>query len=493
MRLHLKGHSYKFAAEQIMLTLYPDERPEYADGREEPGDNCASLSISEGKQFITASTVLRRGGRVFRGRAAVRRRAFEDGLERDRVLSYLVKISFYKAAVQETGAKLPWGALTGIRPAKIAANILESGGGTSEADRTLRNKYFVSAPRRRLCIEAAEAGLEVKKSVRRDDISLYVGIPFCPTRCAYCSFVSNSVEKSGKLIEPYLQALYNEIDFSSNLVTELGLNIKTVYIGGGTPTTLSSPQLERLMQKLRERFGLSNLLEYTVEAGRPDTVDAEKLAVLKSGGVTRISINPQSMNDSVLKAIGRGHDTADVRRAYNEARGAGFDVINMDIIAGLPTDSYEGFARSLDEVLSLSPENVTVHTLALKKGSRLRMEREGIPAAEEVGAMLDYASGSLRERGFAPYYLYRQKFMAGSFENVGWSQKGSECLYNIYMMEELHTVLSLGAGGVTKLVDPDITRIERIMNPKYPYEYITLQAPKKEYMLKFYREIKERT
>ena len=370
-----------------------------------------------------------------------------------------------------------WGALTGIRPAKLAAGLLEEGMSVQEADRVLEETYFVSPERRRLCLQCAQAGLEAKAALTPEDISLYVGIPFCPTRCAYCSFVSNSVEKSFHLVEPYLEALLTEVDSAAAMVRELGLRVKSFYMGGGTPTTLTAAQMDRLLGRLNERFDMGGVVEYTVEAGRPDTITAEKLAVLRRNGVDRVSINPQSMEDQVLAAIGRRHSGDDIRAAMELVDAAGFPHVNMDLIAGLPEDTPEGFRRSLDEVIAFGTDNVTVHTLSLKKGSRITLEGTRIPTVEEVAAMLDYAGPALRSAGFGPYYLYRQKYMSGSFENVGWCRPGGTGWYNIYIMEELHSILSLGAGGSTKLVDPAQNRIERAFNLKFPQEYV--QRPEK--------------
>ena len=261
------------------------------------------------------------------------------------------------------------------------------------------------------------------------------------------------------------------------MVRDLGLRVRSFYMGGGTPTTLSAAQLDRLLGRLGERFDLSGVVEYTVEAGRPDTVTADKLEVLRRRGTTRVSVNPQSMEDRVLAAIGRRHSADDIRAAVELVDRFGFPHVNMDLIAGLPEDTPEGFRRTLDEVIGFGTDNITVHTLSLKKGSRITLEGTRIPTEDEVAAMLDYADPALRGAGFAPYYLYRQKYMSGSFENVGWCRPGGTGWYNIYIMEELHTILSLGAGGSTKMVDPARDRIERVFNLKYPQEYV--QRPEK--------------
>ncbi|MBQ8975796.1 MAG: coproporphyrinogen dehydrogenase HemZ, partial [Oscillospiraceae bacterium] len=380
--------------------------------------------------------------------------------------------------------------LTGIRPAKLAANMMEKGMTEAQVRGALSKEYCVYPERVKLCMDAAITGLELKKSLDYRDIALYVGIPFCPTRCAYCSFVSHSVEKSMKLVEPFLDALKKEIKATGRIVGDMGLRVRSLYIGGGTPTTLSAEQLDALFGQLSESFDLSDMIEFCVEAGRPDTIDEAKLTVMKSHGVNRISINPQTMSDEVLTAIGRRHTRDDIIRAYELARSVGFEVINMDLIAGLPADSAEGFRETLDTVMALNPENITVHTLSLKKGTRITLEGTPIPDSDEVGKMLDYSLERLTQAGYIPYYLYRQKFMSGGFENIGWSKPGTESFYNIAIMEELCSIIAMGGGASTKLVAQDTGRIERIFNAKYPYEYIDSIEKiisSKEYINEFYR------
>ena len=479
MKLYLKGHDYKYATEQMLLTLFPGERPSYPDRPAGEGEDSLTLSLSLGARWATARAVLTRDGRRWTAAARAPVPAPDAGrVERDRVLQRVVKNAFYRAGVQALGREPPWGGLTGVRPVKLPTRALEQGATRRQADRLLRDLYRVSAPRRALALDCAQATLAAKRTLAPEDVSLYVGIPFCPTRCAYCSFVSAGVGRTFSLMEPYVDALCREIAAAGAAVRRGGRRIKSVYIGGGTPTTLSPALLDRLMGALEGAFDLSACAEYTVEAGRPDTITAEKLSVLRERGCTRVSVNPQSMDDRVLAAIGRAHSAADILQAWDLVRRAGFPYANMDLIAGLPTDTPEGFRASLDQVLSLGPENVTVHTLALKKGSRLTLEKNGaLPAPEQVSAMLDYAWGALRAAGYAPYYLYRQKYMSGSFENVGWCRPGAESLYNICMMEELHTILSLGSGGVTKVIDPRAGSLVRQANPKYPKEYIETLDP----------------
>ena len=474
MKLNLRGHEDRYAIEQSLLAFFPEERPVYEG---EDGDSHAEVTLHEGNVYATGVTTLTYGGKTARGEARVRTAGVSDAYERERLRQRALKLSFFRAARDVTGVTPSWGALTGIRPAKLVRTMLEDGMTPAQADRVLRDTYCVSPARRRLALESAEAGLKARSDLRPEDISLYIGIPFCPTRCAYCSFVSQSVEKSLGLVEPYLDVLCREITDAAQMVRETGLHIKSFYMGGGTPTTLSAQQMDRLLTHLNRSFDLSGCVEYCIEAGRPDTITRDKLQVLLDHGADRISVNPQSLEDTVLQAIGRRHTARDIEDTMALAASMGFPHVNMDLIAGLPADTPEGFRRTLDKCLTFGADNITVHTLSLKKGSRILLEGLPIPTAADVARMLDYADPTLRAAGFSPYYLYRQKYMSGSFENVGWCISGAEGLYNIYIMEELHSILSLGAGGSTKMVDPVRGRIERVFHAKYPTEYI--QRPEK--------------
>jgi len=465
------GHDYKYAAEQIMLTLFPEERPVYS-GPVGPEALSAKISLSHGPHYSTAVTVLYYGGAPYRGVARIQTPDPADTLEWNRQMQKLIRFAFYRAATAATGQTPAWGALSGIRPGKLATARLESGQSPRSVKAVLERDYQVSPQRAELCIHTAQAGLAVKKRLHPLDVCLYIGIPFCPTRCTYCSFVSNSVEKSMHLVEPFLEALTREIQATSQVVNRLGLRISALYIGGGTPTTLTGAQLTQLTDTLASQFDLSHLQEYTVEAGRPDTLDQDKLRRLRQAGVTRLSINPQSMEDHVLAAIGRRHTAEDIRRAMELARAENFPVLNMDLIAGLPADSPAGFARTLEQALALEAENITIHTLSMKKGTKLMLEATETAASEAVAQMLDTAISALSGGGYLPYYLYRQKFIAGGFENVGWCRPGAESLYNIAIMEELCSILALGGGASTKLVASKTGHITRIFNAKYPYEYI---------------------
>ena len=470
MKLVFRGHDDRYAVEQSLLAFFPEERPVYQ--APEPGeDDWARVDLHQSPVYATAITEITYGGRLGRGMSRALLRGVDDEYERERLRQKAVKLSFFKAAREITGLTPAWGALTGIRPGKLAARLLEEGKTPAQARRILGDTYYVSPSRRRLAVETAQAGLRAKADLRAEDISLYIGIPFCPTRCAYCSFVSQSVEKSLGLVEPYLDVLCREITDAAQMVRETGLRIKSFYMGGGTPTTLSAGQMDRLLTHLNRSFDLSHCAEYCIEAGRPDTSDREKLRVLLDHGCDRISVNPQSLEPQVLAAIGRKHSPEDIEQAMALATSMGFPHVNMDLIAGLPEDTPEGFRRSLDKCLELGASNITVHTLALKKGSRILTEGLSIPDGAAVQAMLDYAAPTLRRAGFAPYYLYRQKYMSGSFENVGWCRPGGECWYNVDIMSELCSILSFGAGGSTKMVEPGTNHIERVFNVKYPKEY----------------------
>ncbi len=457
--IELRGHDCLYAAEQALMSFLPDFGA--------AGDLLVSTS---GDGCVRAA--LHYKGRDYAGRADNTDPLPEEELLRKRALQRLVKESIFRACVSALGKVPPWGSLTGVRPGKLAARHMEETSRDEEETAAwLQQEYSLSPRRAFLCAKAAKTGLEVKDSLGEKDIILYVGIPFCPTRCAYCSFVSHSVEKSLKLVEPYVEALGREIADAGALVRELGLRVKAVYWGGGTPTTLDAEQLRRTLDRVSAAFALPGGLEYTVEAGRPDTITREKLQVLQASGVTRISLNPQTMDDRVLAAIGRRHSVQAVRESYALAREHFAGQINMDLIAGLPEDSVEGFRAGLEEVLALGPENVTVHSLTRKRGADLKtMDLEGLPGPV-VGEMLDRALDRLPAAGYAPYYLYRQKFSAGGYENVGWAKEGTACIYNVAMMEELCSVLSLGAGGATKRLLPG-GKILRCFNKKYPYEYI---------------------
>ena len=467
---------YHYAAEQMMLTLFPEERPEYPEGpppKVLSGEgNAVIFTLRRGEKQASVSALVFRNQERFDG---VRRFPSEE-LDRPpeevyHTVQHALKLAFYKAGTALLGAEPPWGALTGVRPVKLPTRAILAGSTPNQARKELEKEYHVSPDRAKLAVDCAQASVAAQRSLHSRQVSLYIGIPFCPTRCAYCSFVSADVGRTLKLVEPYVDGLLREVSETGRVLKEAGLDVRSFYMGGGTPTTLSAEQLDRLLSHCEQHLPLAGCTEYTVEAGRPDTITREKLAVLKAHRIGRISVNPQSLEDHVLEAIGRRHTPGDIRAAYELARSVGFDCVNMDLIAGLPRDTLGGFCRSLEGVLAMAPENITVHTLALKKGSALMENGGQLPGGDEVFSMLNFSRERLTTEGYFPYYLYRQKYMSGALENVGWAKPGTESLYNIVMMEELHSVVSLGAGGVTKLIGGG--KILRLTNPKFPQDYLS--------------------
>lgn len=366
----------------------------------------------------------------------------------------------------------PWGILTGVRPAKLMTKLRETQG-EEKAVEYFVNELKVSEDKTALALMVSKNETPIIESSCSDSFSLYVSIPFCPTRCSYCSFISHSNESAKKLIPEYIEKLCSEIKLTAQIASEQKLKLQSVYIGGGTPTALSAEQLKKVTDAISQSFDLSAIKEYTIEAGRPDSITKEKFDVISSCGATRISINPQTFNDDVLKEIGRNHTSEQTLSSFSLAREKGFDNINMDLIAGLPTDTMESFENTLDTAIKLKPENITVHTLALKRSSTLVTQGKKTNSPALTKDMLALVQKKLTKAGYEPYYMYRQSKSLGNLENVGWAKKGYEGIYNVYMMEECHTILSVGAGAVIKLKAPHGSVIERIYNYKYPYEYIS--------------------
>ena len=467
MKLQLIGHDERYTVEQSLMNLLPGELPVYEPIL--PGDDNWCVVTLEETGLCRAVVELSDHGKTAKADFAAPLTGTEYEQEGQR--RHLIARAFYRAACAVTGETPPWGMLTGVRPDKLVTKALSEGKTAEEARTLLERDYFVTPQRAGLALETGSMALRAARKLEENDIAIYIGIPFCPTRCAYCSFVSHSVERSFALVPPYVEALIAEIRAGGEMVKARGLRVRAFYMGGGTPTTLTAEQMDRVLTAFEESFDLTHCEEITVEAGRPDTITAEKLAVLKAHAVTRVSVNPQTMEDHVLKAIGRRHSAGDIDAAMELVGKYGFPHVNMDLIAGLPEDTPEGFQRSLERCIAFGTDNVTVHTLALKKGSRILTEGLSIPDAAAVAKMLETASPALRSAGHAPYYLYRQKYMSGSFENIGWCKPGAECWYNIYIMSELCSILSFGAGGSTKMVGGDGRDIQRTFNPKYPQDY----------------------
>ncbi len=401
----------------------------------------------------------------------------------------------------------PWGVLTGVRPSKVATELIEKGNGIIRSKRILRDEYFLNPQKAALAVSVANTEMALTKKLPPNQCSIYISIPFCPSRCAYCSFVSFTSSKLLSLVDEYLVKLYADLENMVGVIRELGLEIATVYIGGGTPTVLSPEQLRILLAKIASLIDVSSLMEFTLESGRPDTITAEKLAVAKEYGVTRISVNPQTLSDDVLKEIGRRHTVDDFYRAYEIAKQSGIPHINVDVIAGLPGDSFAEFAHTIDGIIALDPSNITVHTFSVKKSSDVLRENRKVYSLTggDAGKSISYSQLKTKFAGYHPYYLYRQKNTVGNLENVGYAKPGADGMYNIFMMEELHSIFSVGAGAVTKLVCRNSpvdgkNHITRIFTPKYPYEYLREadhirqgdleedKAPIRERIISFYRE-----
>lgn len=463
MLLIIDNHEFHYETENLCKMFFPKEKVTVVHQCEIPATNFVYTAIKNGEILVSANV---------NGNEKNAKTALENDIkENERKMAVLI----YNILSFLTGICPKWGILTGIRPVKLVHSYHEKGLNDEEIKKELKEKMLVSDEKIDLMIRTAYEEKDVLSRSKEDNYSLYVSIPFCPTRCKYCSFVSHSIERTRKLVPQYLELLLNEIRETAKVAKNLKLNLLTIYIGGGTPTTLNAEQLKRLIDTIAENFDTKNVLEYTIEAGRPDTIDEEKLKVIKNSDVTRISINPQTLNDDVLKEIGRRHTTKQTIDAYNLARKVGIKNINMDLIAGLMGDSVESFKNTVDGVIKLGAENITVHTLSVKRAADLRDEGKKVHEENDANAspMVEYAQKTLLENGYEPYYLYRQKNMLESLENVGYAKKGYKGLYNVYIMDETHTILAVGAGATTKLKDHKTDKIERIFNFKFPYEYIS--------------------
>lgn len=386
--------------------------------------------------------------------------------EEKNVVKNELKQLLYRMLSAKTGKELPWGSLTGIRPAKIAMQLLEEGKTQEEIRSYMEQTYYCSQEKADLAIGIACREKEILKDIHYEQgYSLYVGIPFCPTTCLYCSFTSFPITIWRERVEEYLGALEKEMDFVQEAFRDKVLD--SVYIGGGTPTTLEPDQLRRLLSRLRETFDFSRVKEFTVEAGRADSITADKLRVLKEFGVTRISVNPQTMNQKTLDLIGRRHTVEQVKEAFALARREGFDNINMDLILGLPGEDLPEVQHTMEEIKKLSPDSLTVHSLAVKKASRMMqwIEKNGLGLLHNTEETIQLAARTAEKMNLHPYYLYRQKNMTGNLENVGYAREGCYGLYNILIMEEKQSIMAIGAGTISKAVHPD-GRIERCENVK---------------------------
>lgn len=470
MILYLNGHDFHYEMENLCRVFFPAEEIRCTTEQTKGERVVSTLFKNDGtKTQITVQAEID-------GKTARQTRILELGggdIEKEGELC--MAQALFDVLREITGYTPAWGILTGVRPAKLMHRLMNEEGSAEAAKAYFRNRLLVSEQKTELAMHVAQAQTPVYRMSRPESFSLYVSIPFCPTRCSYCSFVSHSMNTAKKLMPEYVRLLSRELADLGKVAKGLGLRLETIYFGGGTPTTLSAEDFLLLAGTIEEHFDLSTLREYTVEAGRPDTVTPEKLLAMKQVGVDRISINPQTLNDAVLEHIGRRHTAQQVLDAFAMARAHGFDDINMDLIAGLPVDTQESYHNTLETVLNLAPESITVHTLALKRSSSLvtQGEEQIEMTAGLTGRMLNETANSLPRKGYYPYYMYRQSKCVGNLENVGWCLEGKESLYNVFMMDEIHTVLAAGAGAVTKLKAPQGPHLERVFNYKYPYEYIS--------------------
>lgn len=478
MKIFLQNHKYEYDIQTIVRVFFPDEAIEFVDSRVElkDGDIAVYSKFEEQTGNITFQTVIRIQDTESEGFA---RQKLEDEHSNNahryhKICRETAKLSFYRAAKKIMQIGTPWGILTGIRPSKRIHALLDEGKSDEEVIDIMTEKYAASEEKIRLALTVAHNEQKILEALRPNSVGIYIGIPFCPTRCVYCSFVSNSFQRAKKMIEPYVDALIREITHTINIIKEMYWQPECIYIGGGTPTTLLPLQLERLLDTLCIQLEMSNIKEFTVEAGRPDTIDKEKLKVLKKYGVNRLSINPQTMNTSTLKKIGRLHTPEDTVKAFELAREFGFDNINTDVIIGLPEETFAMYCHTLTEVQKLDPENITVHTMSIKRSSMLyeRKKEFSMTQSNIVQEMLSFTQNFMEKHHKQPYYMYRQKNMLGNFENVGYCKDGFEGIYNIQIMEEKHSIIAMGCGAVTKMVDTRNNRIDRIFNVKEVKDYI---------------------
>lgn len=454
----LEGHDMMNAVQTTVQIFMPNEKYKPVENIQEDGITVKSSVMGNG----TTAQLYENGSLI------CEKTETADGV----TMQHAVRSAVYHMLKEKTGQHFPWGMLTGIRPAKTINTYMDTGLTKDESIKKMIETYEMSPEKAELAATVATAERSILEKADKNGISLYIGIPFCPTRCLYCSFTSYPIDIYKTKVDGYVEALIKELKFLGEKAQ--GKRLDSIYIGGGTPTSLTAEQLDKIMAAVSETFDLSNILEYTVEAGRPDTITAEKLKVIKKNGASRISVNPQTMNDETLRLIGRKHTVDDIKRVFYEARSIGHDNINMDLILGLPGEGEAEVKNTMEEIKKLSPESLTVHTLAVKRASRLKetLGEYDLAKAMLMENILGLSAKGAAEMGLAPYYMYRQKNMLGSFENVGYAKKGFESIYNVVIMEETQSIYAAGAGASTKLYDPETDRIERIFNVKNVDEYI---------------------
>lgn len=484
MNLYVINHKFHYELENLSRAFFPNEKIAVITCDKLPEDFSPPCIITDYCDSINVRVIINDFDKSM----------YESKNSEDDELTMATVL--YTLLSEYTGVKLSWGLLTGVRPIKLLRKLTQQSGEES-AKEYFENSLLVSNSKIQLASVTCINEEKILKLSKPDSFSLYISIPFCPSRCSYCSFVSQSVEKAKHLVKPYVKLLCEEIVYTGEIVKKLNLRLESVYMGGGTPTSLEAEDLAQILSTVRANFDMSSCREFTVEAGRPDTITEAKLVALNENGCDRLSVNPQTLNDDVLVNIGRRHTVEDFYKSFELARKIGFNHINTDLIAGLPGDTPESFARTMEGICNLSPESVTVHTLSMKRSSQLTGDNMQIlkEDCDNVSLMLDTAYSSLYNSGLVPYYLYRQSKMLGNMENTGWSKPGYEGVYNVFIMDETHTILACGAGAVTKLKDPYSDNIERIFNFKYPYEYndrFRELVDRKDAISEFYNKISEK-
>ena len=474
MKIEVFGNINKYYVQTLCMIFFPGVK--FSENEADDDGLSATVRVTENELGATAEVELISGDKVT---TAVRSEDYKQEIPAERTVKLAVGAAVIAAAGDMVGYKPSWGMLTGVRPSKVATELLNSGYSKTRVKKILNTEYFVVPKKASLATDVALNEAAIIGTPDERDCSVYISIPFCPSRCAYCSFVSYTSKKLLSLIPEYVERLVSDVKSTFGTINKLGLRVKTVYIGGGTPTTLTAEQLEVLLSTINECTDVTALEEFTLESGRPDTITAEKFAVAKKYGVTRICVNPQSLSDEVLKGIGRSHNSADFFKAYDIARESGIKYINTDLIVGLPGDNFKSFSATFDKILQLRPDNITVHTFCVKKSSDFLRNGSNVYSLRggDAGKCVDYSQIKSLQAGYKPYYMYRQKNTVGNYENVGFALEGAEGRYNIYMMEEVHSIFAVGAGAVSKMVKYSSNKdekpvIERIFHLKYPYEYL---------------------
>lgn len=493
MRLILDGPINVYYIQTLCMIFFPGAKFGAAE-QSDPDAPELRLTLREVDGGMEASATVTVGAE---SRSAFRHEDFSIWDTADKTAKKACGAVIVSACGELLGYRPSWGMLTGVRPSKVATELLRAGVSKTRVKKLLTSEYAVIPKKAALAVDVALTEQKIIGTPGKRDCSLYISIPFCPTRCSYCSFVSYTSQRLLSLIPDYLEHLIADVRAMLTRIRTLGLHLRTIYIGGGTPTILTADQLRRLLSAVAEETDVSALEEYTLESGRADTITAEKFAVAREYGVDRVCVNPQSLCDDVLREIGRSHTAEDFFRAFSVARESGIPYINTDLIVGLPGDTFRTFSKTFDQIIALRPENITVHTFCVKKAADILRQDADIYSLRggDAGKCVDYTQLQAQQEGYRPYYMYRQKNTVGNYENVGFALDGAECRYNIYMMEEVHSIFAAGAGAVSKLVDYRPDRggkpiIERLFYPKYPYEYLRDEstAEKLARMEEFYRE-----